>query len=206
MAHYHYKARKKNKFTEALMSSWHRVHRHYEKNLGEYNPVYVYGERANVLFLSLAAKRLGYFPLMETSIERRRGRWKGNGTADLEVLTDYNTWWTIEAKREQGMFPGRNLFGLSERVTTQLGKAVKDVENNGNREGPGIGIVFVIPFAGKGREFDYDGFTDYISDLESLDADFCAVHYCRKDYLEAADEGRSAGIAIVGRYVRHAFI
>jgi hypothetical protein len=186
------------KFTERLMNSWDSTLRKYEKTWGNegYLP-YVYGERANIGILSVAAARIKAFPFEEFSTVKRRGHRKGAGRADLQIITENNQEWHIEAKRIQRSFRKGDFIDV---VRSKLDEASKEVRDLYEASELRMGIVFVIPFSITDTHKGCGQFVKKMSNLKSLKADFCAIHLAKHE-LYQKHHPFAPGIAIVGRYV-----
>ena len=186
------------KFTQALMTSWDSTLRKYERKWakGSYLP-YVYGERANIGILAVAAAMIKAFPFEEFSITKGRGHQKHTGRADLEILGKGNQLWHIEAKRLQKSFRRHDFFDAVRDKLDEAATQAKSVTEGSDLK---MGIVFVIPYGIKDPYSQRRHFVEGISDLKSLKADFSSIHFANPDLYQKVHEN-SPGIAIVGRYV-----
>jgi len=200
MKHFYHILKKdnKHKFIEGLMNSWDSTLRQYEREWGKgsYLP-YVYGERANIGILAIAAAMIKALPFEEYSIKKGRGHQKHTGRADLEILARNKQLWHIEAKRLQKSFRSHDFIDV---VREKLNDAANEAESSTEGSNLRMGIVFVIPYGIIEPHTQCKQFVDRISDLKSLKADFSAIHFAKPELYQKAHKD-SPGIAIVGRYV-----
>jgi hypothetical protein len=180
------------------MNSWDSTLHKYERKWGDEGPLpYVYGERSNIGILAVAAAKIRAFPFEEFSTTKRRGHRKGGGRADLEIMTENNQIWHIEAKRIQKSF---RKLDFIDAVRSNLNVATKEANNLEEGSELRMGIVFVIPSRITDARGGCGQFVKKMSDLKSLEADFCAIHLA-KPQLYRKPHPDAPGIAIVGRYV-----
>jgi hypothetical protein len=198
MTHFYYRSKMgpKLEFIQRLMNSWDSTLGEYERKWGprRFLP-YVYGERAHIGILAIAAAKIEAFPFEEFSTKKRRGHHKGSGRADLEIIVK-NKKWNFEAKRIQKSFRKADFV---DAVRDKLGVATKDARGLAEAYGLRVGIVSVIPYRMTDPGIDSSQFVEKMSDLKFLDADFSAIHLAESRLYQSHPD--SPGVAIVGRCV-----
>jgi len=198
MKSFYYKAVRRRKFTKLLLKAWHSTLRRYERTWGTDDLAYVYGEQANIGLLAVAAEKAGGLPFLEFSAERRKGQNVHQGRADLQIITHSKQRWDIEAKRVQEKYDAPD---LRDSIRQALKNAVDDVRSLSYRSEQAMGIVFVIPYGITRIREEWESFVKLVTELDSLRADFSAIHLCRQDIWGNTPHMDCPGIAVVGRYV-----
>lgn len=184
-----------------LLRQWHNTLRSIENAMGVGDLPYVYGERANLGILAVAATKVGYIPFEEYSAEKGRGRNRRSGRADLWLVEKGGAKaFDFEAKYTRVSFHSKR---LRKTIKHHLDRAFTDASNIKYKSEYSIGIVFLCPYGAHYKDFDLESFWYQLADLCSYDGDFCSFHTCRSE-IWADNKGHKGypGIAIVGRYLK----
>jgi len=123
MNRFHFIGDKRKALVSRLLECWHKTLDKLEQVM---SVPYVYGERANVGILAMAAVRLGYLPFEEYSCKKGYGRGQWKGRADLRLYkNEGGTYFDFEAKCPQMIsIKSKKIANLLER---ELGIACGEV-------------------------------------------------------------------------------
>ncbi|MBA7593822.1 hypothetical protein ES703_00756 [subsurface metagenome] len=203
MESFYYAGVRRGSFLHKLLESWADTLCKYEEIMYPSDLPYLYRERTNVGFLASAATKLGALVLEEFSCNKKRGRKQRPGRADLWIWAggkapDYQ----FEAKY---ISPNARTKPLESEIKEALKEATKDIckipMHDRAEDWVGIGIVFVVPYFPRRREFSSNQLRNRLLHISSLNADFCAIHFCQGE-LQATTPHCFPCVAIVGKYVK----
>lgn len=128
-----------DRFLNLLFSSWNHTLKTYEDALGNSGLPYIYGERANVAHLALAARDIGAFPWIEAPAP------EGGGHPDLCVEHPRRETYWFEAKWiDPGRTVNRDPEEASHLIKVRLSEAKRAARKRLWGKGDiAIGVVFV---------------------------------------------------------------
>jgi hypothetical protein len=128
-----------DRFLTRLFNAWNHTLKAYERALGNAGLPYIYGERANVGHLALAARDIGAFPWIEAPAS------EGGGNPDLYVERPGREAYLFEVKWiDPSRTVNKDPTEVSDLIKVRLSEAKRAARRRSRAEADiFIGIVFV---------------------------------------------------------------
>lgn len=180
-----------------LIEKWDHTLREFENVMSVEDLPYVYGERTNLGLLAVASAQVGFIALEEYRTEKkgkygRSDLWLYNGVHSVDI--------SIEAKFCELSW---NSKIVAQKLKKLLDAAVDNAEVTKKYEGAtySLGIAFIRPYNADPNQFISSTYWNQISNRSLTDADFCAMHLCRKDIWTKQKYAKGyPGIVMAGKF------